>query len=385
ASSNFATTELESILAETDPIKRMKRLLEYAESISPDQIPAMLAALNDQPKWGKGNPETEMIKHMLLTRWAQADPDAALASLQSFEFKGNGWNPHSILAGLTASDPQRAGAWISDPESGVAHFGKYGNQLVSTVATEWARQNPQEAFTWAGTLPENLQAAAYSTIISQMAGRDPKQATTLAMTLEAGAVRSQILGDIASSWARTSPAEALAWSATLEGTERTETLHEAIGVWSNTSPAEAAGYLDQISNQENIAPYLREVASRWAAQQPADAAEWVIGQNEGAGRSEAMSHVMWNWGRQDAHAAGQWLSTQPEGENRDGAIIGFSKAITTQEPAIATEWANNISDENMRQRMTGYALGQWNQQSPEAAQKWAEQNGVSIPAGGGGK
>jgi hypothetical protein len=385
SSSSFAMVELENIMAETDPVKRMKLLLEYAEILSPDQIPAMLAALNDQPKWGKGNPETEMIKHMLLTRWAQANPDAALASLTNFEFKSNGWNPHSILAGLTYSDPQRAAAWISDPESGVGHFGKSGNQFVSTVATEWARQNPQAAFTWAGTLPENLQAAAYSTIISQMAGRDPKQATTLAMSLEPSAARSQILGDIASSWARTSPSEVLAWSASLEGSERTETLREAIGVLAGTEPAAAAGYLDQISDQENIDPYLQDVASRWAAQQPAEAAEWVINQDEGEGRSDAMGHVMWNWGRQDAHAAGQWLSTQPEGESRDGAIVGFSKAITTQEPAIATEWANNISHENMRQTMTGYALGQWNRQNPEAAQKWAAENNATIPSGSGGK
>ena len=385
ASSSFAAAALESILAETDPIKRMKLLLEYAESISPNQIPAMLAALSGQPKWGKGNPETEMIKHMLLTRWAQSDSDAAYESLTNFSFKQNRWNPQSLLSGLASSDPQRAAAWISDPENGVSNFGKYGNQLASTVATEWARQNPEAAFTWAGTLPENLQAAAYSTIISQMAGRDPQQATTLAMTLEAGATRSQFFGDIASSWARTSPSGALAWSASLEGSERTETLREAIGVWSGTEPAAAARYLDQISGQESIDPYLRQVASQWAAQQPAEAAQWVIGQEDGQGRTEAMSYVMWNWGRQDAQATGEWIGTQPAGESRDGAILGFSKAVATQDPDIATQWAHHISDENMRSEMTGYTLGQWNRQNPQAAQKWAEQNGVVVPSGGSGK
>ncbi|MGB0991173.1 MAG: hypothetical protein ACPG32_01740, partial [Akkermansiaceae bacterium] len=41
-SSSFASAELERIMAETDPVKRMKLLLDYAGSLSPDQIPAML-------------------------------------------------------------------------------------------------------------------------------------------------------------------------------------------------------------------------------------------------------------------------------------------------------------------------------------------------------
>ena len=58
---------------------------------------------------------------------------------------------------------------------------------------------------------------------------DPERAAAIAMDVETGA-RSEFLGSIAEDWARQAPEDAIEWVGTLEGHERQTAMSEAMGL-----------------------------------------------------------------------------------------------------------------------------------------------------------
>lgn len=380
-SEKFSAVTLRDILSQPDPMSRMQALLAYIDTLSGAEIPAALEALRKtSPEW---DPEAKMLAHILLTRWAQDDPDAAYASLASINPKKNGSDATSILASLASMDPQRAAAWLADPANTLANLPWMGQFLAGSVAKEWVRTDPDAALAWASSLPESQRSGAYSGVLGTLAASDPERASTIAMTLSADASRTHIVGEIAKSWARSSPEAALAWAQSLEGRDRGAAMNEALGTWAQQTPDEAAAFLTNLSASESIDPYITRIAGAWSSQSPADAAKWVTSQAAGSGRTEAMGHVAWNWTNADPVAASTWLGEQPAGPDRDNAIGGLAKAAFPSDPAGALNWAAEISNENSRTEAMNRGLREWSKRDPEAAHQWADQHDVPVPAAGG--
>lgn len=375
----FSASDLESILADTNSVSRLKSIIAYSDGLSASDIPMVLEEL--RKGLGRGR-EFELISHILLSRWAQSDPDAAYATLADGSYRDKGWSSTSILSSLASMDPQRAADWVRE-HGAAGGRGRRSGRMAEVVAATWARQNPDAAFAWTLTLEAGQLDDAAAVVVSQVAATDPTKATEMAMGMEAGRARAEVVEELVESWSRTAPGKALDWALSLTGQERRQAVEETVDEWAKVDPAAAAGYLTELAGQENIEPYVSSVASRWAQQDPARAAEWVVGQAEGQGTGSAMGHVMWNWTRQDPEAAGTWLQAQPEGPNRDGAIVGLTKASSSFDPAAATQWANSISDQDRRAEMVRYSLERWQREDPKAASEWAQQHGVNQ--GGGNK
>jgi hypothetical protein len=367
-------TKLQDILALPDPMRRIRALLAYVDGLDAAAIPAALDDLRkSSPEW---DPDAKMLAHMLLTRWGQEDPDAAFASLDSMDFKGKGADPHIILSSLASLDPKRAAEWLESPGNELVHFPWMGHILAGTVAKEWVRQDPDAALAWAATVPDNQRLGAYTGVLGTLATTDPKRASKLATELEPGGARNHIIGEIAKTWVRNDPANALSWARSLEGDERTRAVGEALGTWAQTKPAAAAGYLSKLGDDENIDTYIPKIAGNWAGQAPDEAAAWLATQPEGQGKRDAMNPLMWNWTTRDPEAAGNWLAEQPAGPARDQGIIGLGRAAIGFDPESALNWATQISDEKMRGDSIQAGIREWTRKAPEAAKEWAEANGI---------
>jgi hypothetical protein len=373
------------LLAQRDPMSRIRGMLDFVEGIPAHGIAGALKQLREQTS--EADPEARMLAHMLLTRWAKEDPEAAFASLAAIDFKKQGGDATSLLASLASQDPVRAAAWLKDPNHALLYIPAMGQILAGAVAKEWGRQDPMAALDWARTLPDNQRLGAYVGVLGTMAGTNPAAAASLTMGLEPGSARSFVAGQVAESWAKQAPHEALAWVRTLEGSERHLSLNRALASWAQTQPADAARYLDSLGGQEDAGGHLRAVAAPWAAHAPADAAEWVGAQPEGTGKSEAMGHVMWNWTTLDPQSASNWLSTQPPGASKDSGIGGLAKAAFDTDPAGALGWATQISNEQARAQSVAIGLREWTKRDAVAAQAWAANNGVPlpVPSGAAGK
>lgn len=376
---------LAGILAMGDPLARIDALLAFVKNVPTDQIGKILGDLRaGADQW---DPESRLLAHLLLTRWAQEDPDAAFASLEGRGGKEGSGDAISILSSLAATDPARAVAWLGDPGNRMANQPYLAHMLARTIGEQWALRDRDAALQWAAGLPDRQRAGAYSGIIGNLASTDPQRAATLAMELDPGD-RGKLMGEIAERWALQSPDQAVAWASALEESDRASALPDALGAWALTAPAAAAAFVDQLPETQRV-DHVSQVARTWSDQAPADAAAWLGTQPESGGKAQAMGHVMWDWTNADPEAAAAWLGEQDGGPSYDSGVAGLSKAATHvyQDGESGVTWAATIENENLRGRMMTHSLGQWIRQDPEAARAWATQNGVDPPAAsrGGGK
>ena len=149
---------LASILAERDPMMRMRKLVAFVENLDPEEIPSILEDLRKgSAAWDQ---DTQMVAHMLLTRWAKADPEAAFASLDDLDFKNQRNESISIVTSLASQDPKRASEWLQDPGSSIKSFPWMGRMLATAIAKEWVRHDADAALAWAATRPGDQQTGA---------------------------------------------------------------------------------------------------------------------------------------------------------------------------------------------------------------------------------
>ena len=374
-----AQTSLREILAQRDPVNRMRALLDFVAQIPSGDILSSIHDLRENsPDW---DPEAKVVLHLLLTRWAQQDPEAALASLNSLDPKKQGGDAPSILSSLAARDPQRVAAWLADPKNTLVDFPIMGAILAGTLGKEWVRQDPAAALAWARSLPESQRGGAYVGVLGTLASTDPAAAARFASQLEADAARLHVLGDISKSWAKKSPSEALAWAISLDGTERQTAMRQALGSWSDTAPAEAARFLEDLPSAVLDGPLLKSVAEPWVAKAPAAAATWLAARPDSTAKNEAMSSVMWNWTKQNPNDASTWLTNQPAGPARDAGINGLALATFVSDPSSALAWAASISDEVNRTASVTLGITEWLKLDAPAARSWASSHGFALPGG----
>jgi len=381
---SLPSQSLAEILGIPDPLKRYEALLAFVKNLTAGEIEDYLDGL--RPGKGKMNAETNFLRNLLLAKWTQEDPDAALASLSSAGGKQAYSDAGTVLGTLAAMDPAKAAAWLSNSDSPILRQPWMSGLLAQSVAEQWARQDPDAALEWAATLDPDQRVGAYSGIINNIMESDPQRAAALAMTLDSSD-RPKLLGQIAEAWAARDPAEAVAWANSLTGGDREGSLQEALGSWAVSDPSQAAAYVDQLPEQERSS-YVRDVVRNWSEQAPADAAAWLGSQPEGEGRAGAMGYLMWNWTTRDPEAAANWLGEQPAGPSYDEGVTGLAKAAAHayDDPSTAVNWASTIENQDLRESMTQHTLGVWRRQNEEAAQSWAAENGVELPSGqSGGK
>ncbi len=369
--------DLRVILAQRDPMQRIRSLLPYVESLPPDQIGKALEELRaGSPDW---DPEARFLAHMLLTRWGQEDPEAAFASLKAMDFKRGGQDATSILASLAAMDPERAVAWLNDPDNTLQHLPKMGHILAGTIAKEWVRQDAESAMEWASNLPPGQRHGAMAGVLESLASTDPKEAAELVMSMAEDPARRGYVGEVAQSWGQQNPSEAMDWAQTLVGSEREKAIEQVLDGWAQSTPEEAAGFIDELPDSERTQGQISQVAREWARRDPANAAAWLSTHPEGEGVRHAMGEVMWNWTNIDPESASTWLSQQPPSGSRDIGAAALSKAAWETDPEGAVSWSATIGDEDMRAQMLQHGLRSWMRQDEAAASAWATQNAVEAP------
>lgn len=366
--------DLIAIFANPDPAERIESLHDFAKSIPYARITDALELLRlKTPEWDS---EAKMLAHLLLSRWAKEDPESAYASLNDADFTNSRGHPTTILAVLAAYDPQRAADWLKNPENANAFYPRLGHELAGTISKEWARQDLPAALAWAQSLPDQQRGGAYSGVLGSLATTNPEQASSLALTLDPGPARQHIVGEIASSWARNSPVDALTWAQSLSGKEQTDATRSALRIWAQNEPGETAKYLDSLDHE--IDSHLPVVAGTWARNEPSRAADWVASQPEGEGRNDAIAEALWNWTTQNPAAATEWVQDQKEGPVRDHAIAGLATAALDFDPATALDWTAKISQPNLKHSLIQRSLAIWKREDPEAAQQWAAEHNTPI-------
>ncbi|MFP6900542.1 MAG: hypothetical protein VCA36_06340 [Opitutales bacterium] len=332
----------------SDLITRWGTFIDGIRAMNPGNVDQVLAQFESMPSgyqrnmemrllmqaWGRFDPtkaldyakgldstEGRLAVTEIMTAWSQKDPDAALAwideNVDPTEANRQGYLP-GLISGIASHDLARANELLGSITDRNARW-----QASSLLLRRYLEQSPENAMTWANSLPNddpNFRNGILGQVGAEIAKRNPKQCAAWAESLEPGEGRNRVVSALIAHWSRKNPSEAAEW----------------------------AGQLADVST-----------------------------------RVHGMTQVVNYWAFKNAAETAQWLDNYPRTQETDPVVQTFVNRVTSRDPENAAKWANVIMDEQRRDASVRQVLRTWNRLNPSAAEAWRQANAPHISAGGG--
>ena len=126
---------------------------------------------------------------------------------------------------------------------------------------------------------------------------------------------------------------------------------------------------------------VHEHAGGWADSDPDAAIAWVAELENKDLQRKGLASVVDQWARQDTAAVGEWLNQQTQrGDLYDPAIEVYANRIAREAPVAALSWAQQIQNDDRRERTTVRAGQAMFREDPEAVNAWLPGSGLSERA-----
>ena len=299
--------------AEPDAMKRDTALQAWVDSLSADEIPAVLREIRAR----SGSASLQLAQVGLVRRWTESDPHAA--------------------AGWAEQMPP----------------GKVRQESLSGVAIVWANFDLQAASQWACQLPDGLERASNITNVAYEAARsEPQAALQLAAQLPPATTRDELIRHATRQWALLDASDASQWAQQLEDAPlRTQVLADIAVIQAESDPGAAATLvLTLIPAGQGQDDALVGIVQRWSQQDASQTGAWVELFPEGALRDAAVDNLLQQWTQQDPSAPVPWLTALPIGPLRDAALETFAREVAPVDHEAALAWATTIGESTRRNR-----------------------------------
>jgi hypothetical protein len=296
-------TRAEDIFALDDPVARMEAYTSFIRSLQTnEQLEAAMAA------FGKDfNPrERGREMSMLMTVWAQKDPEAALA--------------HSL----------KMGDWR-------------GGWAASTAISTWAKTDPDKAVAWAQAHPpENKEEGNHylRAAIDTIAKTNLDSAAALALTMDRSEARGRVMDSLLDQFTKQRGIDS------------------------------ARAYVDGLEDSPFKTGILSRLAGRLADKDPRETAQWAATLPESEAKPRVMTELIERWANNDPNEAGAWLNNFPKSPQTDEPRERFAWKVAEKDPEAAIAWAGTISDEKRRSETMYRLARDWSRREPDAARGW---------------
>jgi RNA polymerase sigma-70 factor, ECF subfamily len=287
----------------------------------------------------------------ILTAWSDADPKASILWALQFPFKG--------MKGFSIAmfEP-----WAQkDKEAALAFAREQLNEEQLRVLEKFLAQRSNEPLP-TGDFVSRLKHAdnekedskwygAISAILYDWVRKDPKGAAEYALTIS---------------------------KERFNGTTRTMVLSSVTREWSNSDPDAALAWAKSLQDEKerssaisealpgwarkhpeqaldlsglprpNQLQVLSSVAADWAAKNPVSAAEFAQNLTDEELKFFAINAVAGTWGKKDPDNAAQWACNLPVGKLRDNGLSGVACAISKYDLGKAEKLMDGIQDDELR-------------------------------------
>ncbi|MBT8143525.1 MAG: hypothetical protein KJO55_02425, partial [Gammaproteobacteria bacterium] len=307
------------------------------------------------------DPELRDHTNMILAQWAKRDFAGAVTAAEQH---------------LNASELNSALSWMI----------RNAAENQPQMAMEWARQRDRDDLFLAafdGALAADAESAVAYLLgldelpfqahdwvnhIGSVAAHDPQLALTLLPRVPQQHHRD-VLAQVASSMARSSVSDALAWAESLDPEVAESALRNVIHQWSRHNVEAAAAYIEN-SGRTGLAnailhEYARQdpgraldwvlavtpdnnhnlsmVTQQWAHSDPAGAAAFITQRIDEDWAINAASNMVMNWVSSDATAASAWVATLSFDERNKRVFVRAADAlVNTLSFDDALAWANTL-------------------------------------------
>ncbi len=252
---------------------------------------------------------------------------------------------------------------------------------ASRIAGNLAKTDVQAALTWAAGLPSGQgRASSLAATTKVWVESDPRAALEWSLKNNTTAENSNILGAAFSAWMSESPDQALALLNTLPRDKNRETLMgQAITSLLETPGAQGA--LDLFNNELSVEGQRiasYAIASKLLLSDPAAATAWAEQITDDRARQNAIGRIAAEWSARAPDAAAAWAENLPEGSGRGEALANISFQWTKSDPEAAAKWLTNFQKGDERDHMVSNFSLNLVEYDPESAVNWA--GSITDPA-----
>jgi len=301
-------TSAPSSALKTDGINgRFALMIERVEQLNLQQTLSALRKLDGAPD----EPEARIARQLLVTHFAEQDPETALTYVDTLDGDEHVQQKINAMSTWASKDGQAAAEHFASTSLQAGLIDDDAARTAAAIANEWAHRDPQAAWQWAASLPEEARDQAVRRVAAQLAATDPKQAVQ--------AVNSLAVDD---------------------------------------RPAA-----------------MQALATQWAEASPTQVATWVTTIPHPDQQAQAASGLISTWMTADPMAASAWVSRLYPGKTRDAAITSMVQAQSLRnDPQAATLWAASVQDKTLRADLVAQSVKRWNMHDPDAASAWLATN-----------
>jgi len=364
-------SSLEEVANTPGQTARLQALVDLYSGLGRDEFAGEADKLSELPF-----NERILNAYVLFAAWAEVAPYEAFEHANSKMGRTGMFVKPTILQSWAATDPRAAAGYFEANKSEFAMMGMMGgrgggNSGAATIASEWAKQDPEGALAWAKTLDGREGAEASVKAISQLATTDPERAASLTGGLE-GRALSDANSKIAAEWAKDDWGKTESFINGLPADQQGDALGAAVQSLANEDPSLAASKALEIPEGNARDEAIETVAESMARDEPAAAAEWVATNGTEDAQREAMRDIMGNWVSQDAAAAKEWALARPEGAVRDSAVSSYVMSDSKGAPAENIKLAETITDERSRGWAVGMTTMRWMSEDRESAMNYVQ-------------
>ena len=282
---------------------------------------------------------------VLMSRWAEIDPLAALETALTFEGDQLRRNATTEVARRWAiDDPIAALDFVQD----IRDQERLQTRLWQTVAEGWSQRNDAEDAT---------------PMIAALPAEWGRERTTRRF---AGALLAAGGTDRLTDWAESVPHDAPA------AFRRVAFRKTALVLFHDVSPAAAKAWLETHDNDPDAQASLLVIASEATARRPLETLDWLLSRPPSSGRFTALGKAFGQWAKSDFETAFEWLDAQyaedPKGLDAAASTAVLTLAAHDRERAFA--FAERIPEGASQDAALTVIAQHWYAEEPDAALLW---------------
>ncbi len=333
AGSTSPTESLGMISKIPDAYERKRALMDFYDTLAPDQFAAVADEFQKLNHYG--NTGTEM--ELLFQAWAKADPMAALDYID--ENPETGRNSGEVLASWAASDPAAAEKWAVDK-----HQGDGPNPYMASVIRGIAAYDLPNASRLTANMPLSGRGPAIDAIVKALLMSGTEAAFAFSDTIKDEHLKGSLVMMIAQNLSQKDPQSAADWVVSIEN-----------GTVQDRASANIADRLAHVD--------VRKAADFVNSLKPEAKA------NAAAATVPMMSHG-------DIAGTARWVTTLAGTPGYDRVVESFIWSCDERDPEQSAAWIRGISDTNQQTKIYYQMLGNWARKDAVAVRNWVAQNEV---------
>ena len=356
--------DFSELYREPSQTARVQKLLDYYANLGPGMFESEAAKLDELPF-----SERILASYLLFSQWAEVDPIAALAHTDTMGRGGFFMKP-AVLQSWASTDPEGAAQFMAaNPNEFRGMGGGRGTGAAGTIATEWARQDPEAALAWAKGLEGGESTGAIANVIKQVASQDPVAALAMAEGLDKDA-KLAAYRSIAPEWAKEDWSAMESWARGLPADQRDAALAEGARGLAQRDPVEAAAKLLTITEGAARDRVFDDVIESYAQQDPLGAMNFLLANGSESVQQDAMREAMGPLARTNSTAALDVITSMDDNAVRDRAVSSYVYNANNANPQETVTLAATIGDDDRREQMVETAAERWFREDEAAAEAY---------------